>query len=79
MYDHTDCLDTAQGDCQGETYPRPALSGSGLMYVRCDKHFEDYFQRVGPKVDETRRRYPDSDIPPSWFDPSLAGERWNDD
>lgn len=80
MYDYDDeCLDAAQGGCHGETYPRPALSGSGLAYLRCDKHFEDYAQRVGPKIAETRRHYPDSDVPPSWFDPSLAGERWNDD
>ena len=56
-----------------------ALSGSGLNYVRCEKHYQDYLERVGPKIAETRRRYPDSDTPPGWFDASYAGEHWNDD
>lgn len=47
--------------------------------MRCDKHFDDYAQRVGPKIAETRRRYPDTDVPPSWFDETAAGERWNED
>ncbi len=80
MYeDHDDCLDSRQGGCEGEAYPRPALSGSGLTYVRCEKHFQDYLGRVGPKIAETRRRYPDSDTPPGWFDAGYAGEQWNDD
>ena len=79
MYDPDKCLDSTHGGCAGEVYPRPALSGSGLTYVRCDKHFDDYAQRVGPKIAETRRRYPDTDVPPSWFDETAAGERWNED
>ena len=79
MYDTNECLDAAQGGCAGEVYPRPALSGSGLAYSRCDNHFELYARRIGPKMADVRRRYPDTDVPPAWFDASLAGERWNED
>ena len=42
---------------------------------RCDSH-ESEHQDV---LDGISRRYPDSDVAPSWFDPTYAGESWNDD
>ena len=74
-----DCLDSDQGGCEGETFERPSLSGSGMRFPRCDKHYQEYVDRVASKIEATRRRYPDSATPPEWFDESYAGERWNDD
>lgn len=73
-----DCLDGPVG-CKGETFERYSLSGSGMTFPRCEKHYDEYVNRVQPQIDEINERYPDSDIPPSWFDPTYAGEHWNDD
>ena len=78
IYDPEACLDGPDG-CTGATFPRPALSGSGVYYPRCDGHYGAYVERVQPRMDEIRRRYPDTDTPPDWFDPTYAGERWDDD
>jgi hypothetical protein len=48
-----DCLDGPEG-CEGETFPRPALSGSGDSYSRCDRHDALYVERVQPMMDELR-------------------------
>lgn len=76
--DFEECLDGPQG-CEGEVFARAALSGSGCAYVRCDKHFDDHVARVGPRMAELREQYPDSAMPPSWFDPAYAGEVWDCD
>lgn len=73
-----DCLDGPEG-CEGEVSEYLALSGSGLRYWRCEKHYGEYVERVQPEIDKVRQRYPDSDVPPAWFDESYAGERWNED
>jgi len=31
------------------------------------------------RYENSIERYADSDVAPSWFDPSYAGERWNED
>lgn len=74
--DFEECLDGPQ-DCEGQVFARAALSGSGCAYVRCERHFEEYLARVGPRMAELRHRYPDSATPPSWFDPTYAGEVWD--
>ena len=62
-------------DCAGTVQLRPSLSGSGMAIARCDHHW-----KLRLKGDEQLRRdYPDSPIPPAWFDPTIAGERWDDD
>ena len=43
--------------------------------ARCKFHADKYWD----DVNQINHDYPDSDIPPSWFDPTLAGERWDDD
>lgn len=72
------CLDGPEG-CEGEVYEHLTLSGSGMRFPRCEAHYGAYVQRVQPQIDAVRQRYPDSDTPPSWFDETYAGERWNDD
>jgi hypothetical protein len=71
-----DCLDGPEG-CEGETFPRLALSGSGDSYSRCDRHDALYVERVQPKMDEINRRYPA--MAPADFDPYFAGESWDED
>ena len=73
-----DCLDSDEGGCEGETFERPSLSGSDMAFPRCEKHYQEYADRIAPKIAATRRRYPDSSTPPEWFDESCAGERWDD-
>lgn len=77
MYDDDEtpeCLD-GPAECQGAVEYRMALSGTGRSFPRCDKHWSDRLD-VQEGID---RRYPDSPFPPSDFDPSYAGERWDED
>ena len=70
------CLDDyGKGECAGEVEYRFPLSGTGRSFPRCDKHWD---VRLDAQ-DRINRDYPDSDTPPSWFDPTAAGERWDDD
>lgn len=71
-----DCLDAPRNfgeECQGPVEYRYPLSGTGKSFPRCDKHWADRLD-----VQEgINRRYPTS--APSDFDPSYAGERWDDE
>jgi hypothetical protein len=53
---------------------RASLSGTGTPIARCDKHWSKRLDRQ----EEIRKDYPDSPVPPSWFDPSYAGESWDE-
>lgn len=72
------CLDDHDEDgrhCSGPVEYRMALSGTGRSFPRCEKHW-------GLRLEEQDRineRYPDSPLPPSDFDPTYAGERWDED
>lgn len=71
------CLD-ARGDtsdCEGPVEYRMPLSGTGMAFRRCDKHWAKRLD-VQQGINE---RYPDSPFAPAGFDESYAGERWNDD
>lgn len=59
-------------ECAGAVEYRTPLSGSGRAFPRCDKHWQD---RIDLEHD-VRRRYPAT--APADFDPSYAGERWDD-
>jgi hypothetical protein len=72
---HEDCLDHGSGECSGEVEYRTPLSGTGRSFPRCAGHWDkrlDAQERIS-------RDYPDSPAAPSWFDPTAAGERWDDD
>ena len=73
MFDSDECLDGPHG-CEGPTEARYALSGSGLTYPRCTRHYAEYAERVQPRMDEIRRRYPQT-LPPD-FDSTICGETW---
>ena len=68
-----ECLDAYQDQCSGDIEYRYALSGTGISYPRCDKHWDDRCQRQ----DEINHRYPYN--APSDFDPMYAGEHWDED
>lgn len=68
------CLNE-DADCKGEVEYRMALSSTGRSFPRCDHHWRlrlDEQERIN-------RDYPDSPVAPSWFDPSYAGESWDED
>lgn len=72
-----DCLDESRGDCEGDVFRRVSLSGSGMLWPRCHKHYMEYLERMQPVIDDINRRYPVN--PPADFDPLYAGERWDED
>lgn len=68
------CLNESEA-CHGTVELRYPLSGTGRSFPRCAKHWDD-------RLDEQERinnRYPDTPTAPSGFDPSYAGESWDDD
>lgn len=68
-----ECLEGPDG-CEGEVLYR--WPGYGERdWPRCEKHGEARVKRE----EEARERYPDSPCAPADFDPSYAGERWDDD
>jgi hypothetical protein len=70
------CLDTPSGGCSGSVEMRYPLSGTGKSFPRCNAHWEKRLD----KQEEINQRYaPFSDVPPADFDPTYAGERWEDD
>jgi hypothetical protein len=70
-----ECLEFAAGGCSGRVEYRPSLSGTGTQIRRCDAHWEKAVQQDA----EHRTVFPDSPIAPAWFDPTAAGERWDED
>jgi hypothetical protein len=69
-----ECLD-GPDECRGAVEYRMALSASGRSFPRCERHWSE---RLATQ-ERLDRDYPDSDIPPAWFDPTAAGERWDDE
>ena len=68
------CLDDyGDGDCQGPVEYRYPLSSSNRAFPRCDYHWALRVE-AQQRIDE---RYPHN--APSDFDPSYAGERWDED
>lgn len=67
-----ECLDGPE-DCAGAVEYRYPLSGTGRSFVRCDAHWDKRLA-VQEGID---RRYPSHQ--PSDFDPSYAGESWDED
>ena len=59
--------------CEGTVEYRSVPGGSPVP--RCMAHFQARMDRYETSIE----RYADSDVVPSWFDPSYAGERWDDE
>jgi hypothetical protein len=69
------CLDEGRSECAGEVEWREPLSATGKPFARCAKHWEERLA----EQERINRDYPDSPCPPDWFDPTLAGEVWDED
>ncbi len=69
-----ECMSFHQGNCSGVVDYCYAPSGSSLP--RCVKHNDERWAQYDKSETE---RYADSDVPPSNFDPSYAGESWDGD
>lgn len=69
-----ECVNDEAGPCRGELSFRRAAGGT-CDITRCEAHWEERDE----KEREIRENYPDSSTPPSWFDPTYAGERWNEE
>jgi hypothetical protein len=72
-----ECIDSGESICDGDTFERYTLSGSGMTFPRCDKHYGEYVDRLQPVMDDINRRYPKQ--APADFDPMYAGESWDED
>jgi hypothetical protein len=69
-----ECINDAdETGCEGKIEHRMPLSGTGKSFPRCDKHWA---ARLVIQA-EHNRRYPVQQ--PSDFDPSYAGERWDEE
>lgn len=67
--------DWDEGTCQGAIEYRMSLTGTGTAIPRCDHHWAKRLETE----ERINRDYPDSPIPPPWFDPANAGEHWDYD
>ncbi len=75
--DHTDCLDYGHPDrpCAGTVAYHSVDPGRAGAFPRCERHWGD---RLDSR-ENSLERYENSDVAPDWFDPTYAGERWDDD
>jgi hypothetical protein len=67
------CLEHGES-CSGTVEYRYPLSSTGKNFARCDLHWAIAVKRW----EENQRKYGGS-CPPSDFDPTYAGERWDED
>jgi hypothetical protein len=67
------CLD-GPANCAGPVeYVTTPDRRDGRAFPRCEFHFERRLDQAERNLELT------SDVAPSWFDPSYAGERWDED
>jgi hypothetical protein len=66
-----ECLEY-NDDCQGPVELHTVGSAT-RAWPRCRHHADQRYERYENSIE----RYADSDVPPSWFDPSYAGESWD--
>lgn len=69
------CVDHPSGDCSGPVAYHTVPARDASPVARCDHHWARRLARWEQSIE----RYEDSPVPPAWFDPSAAGERWDDD
>jgi hypothetical protein len=73
-YDAGPCLDARDDDpCKGKVMWRYPGYGEA-RFLRCEKHGMARIDRAAKQ----RQDWPDSPIPPRWFDPLAAGEAWDE-
>ncbi len=67
------CLDRGRGECSPTVEYRHALSSTGVSFPRCDNHWEVRLH----EQEKINDRYPYHQ--PSDFDPTYAGESWDEE
>ena len=72
MTEELKCLEVSSGSCKGTVEYRMSLSGTGQPIARCEHHWD---KRLGRHDEMVERGY-FNENPPSWHDPSYAGESW---
>lgn len=75
----TECSD--EGEHNGEVHEGPSRSGES-RYRKCEKHWAEYDERMSKVEADLNERFPGWDVPgsmpPAWFDPTYAGESWDE-
>lgn len=69
-----ECLEDHDGLCEGAVEYRMPLSGTGRSFPRCSFHWDKRLE-----IQEGIQARYGGDLPPDDFDPSYAGERWDED
>lgn len=71
-----ECLQSGnpENPCCGEVEYHSMDPGFEKAWPRCEKHWSE---RLGAR-ENSMERYAHSDTAPGWFDPTYAGERWDD-
>ena len=69
-----ECIDNPN-ECRGTVAYHSVDPGRATAIPRCDRH---WLQRLDRR-ENSIEKYENSDVPPSWFDPTYAGEQWDYD
>ena len=68
-----ECMDARPDSrCVGPVEMHSIDPGRTGAFPRCDRHWQERLDRRENSIE----RYETSDVAPSWFDPSYAGEEW---
>ena len=72
-----ECMDEGRDDegCQGPVEYHSVDPGREKAWPRCEYHWGERLRRMEGSLE----MYANSDVAPSWFDPTYAGERWDDE
>lgn len=74
--DPIECLDDrGEGTCRGPVEYHSVDPGRASAVPRCDHHWGERLRRRENSIEA----YENSDVAPGWFDPTYAGERWDED
>lgn len=74
MDEPMECMNKSP-ECAGAVEYRPAPPYGERSYRRCEFHQEKRWAQYEGSLEQEAQ----SPIPPAWFDPSYAGERWDED
>jgi hypothetical protein len=68
------CLEQSE-ECEGPVTMQPAPPHGDRSFPRCQFHADRRWERFENSIESEAL----SATPPAWFDPSYAGERWDED
>ena len=72
--DASECLNFGP-DCSGPVDYHFVGMNATRAFPRCEKHLRDRLEQYENSIE----RETESSTPPDWFDPSYAGESWDED